>query len=402
MKSSGSTLNVMHAILTLEKGGAQEVVRILSRQLKEDGHNVTVCTFEDGPVRAELESLGIPVEVLRRPRYSVVLLPLFLLGMLRIRRQLGRLIESYGIDIIQTHLLQVLSFLVLSLRSSTRLRVVLWTIPSSEFLPRQVPGEGRWLHSLKHGGYLLSYHLLSRHVDGIIAVSDAVRSAIIKLIRPPQDKVFTIYNGVDTRRFDVPGDRRTLCSQLGLEYASRLIVCVGRLSEEKGHRYLIEATRSVVERFPTAHVLLAGDGPLAGRLKQQAAESGFGAHIHFLGLRRDVPGLLASADLFVLPSLWEGFSLALLEAMAAGKPIVATAVSGTSQALRPGETGLIVPPGDSGALAEAIIQLLSDRVRAKAMGREARHRVERDFSARRQVAEHVALYRRSLAQEERP
>jgi glycosyltransferase involved in cell wall biosynthesis len=112
-----------------------------------------------------------------------------------------------------------------------------------------------------------------------------------------------------------------------------------------------------------------------------------------LGNRDDVPSLLASVDLFVLPSLWEGLAMALLEAMAVGKPVVATTVSGTSQAMISGQTGLLVPPGESQALAEAIIQLISDPTLAQAMGQAAKHHVTLNYSAQKQADEHLSLYR---------
>jgi glycosyltransferase involved in cell wall biosynthesis len=123
-----------------------------------------------------------------------------------------------------------------------------------------------------------------------------------------------------------------------------------------------------------------------------------GEHIHFLGNRHDVPDLLAASDIFVLPSLWEGLSMALLEAMASGLPIVASEVSGTVQVVIPNETGLLVPPGDVQKLTEAIKQLLSDPTRAQAMGAAAKQRVEAEFSAQKQADEHLTLYRRLLAQ----
>ena len=131
-------------------------------------------------------------------------------------------------------------------------------------------------------------------------------------------------------------------------------------------------------------------------LQAQVAGLNLGKHIHFLGNRHDVSDLLAASDVFVLPSLWEGLSMALLEAMASGLPIVASKVSGTVQAILPNETGLLIPPGDVQRLTEAIEQMLDDPVRAQAMGAAARRRVEAEFSAEKQADDHIALYRRLL------
>jgi len=389
-------LNVMQVILNLERAGAQEVVRTLAEYLQANGCTVTVCAFGDGPMRAEIERLGIRVELLRRPRYSVVFLPMFLAEMLRIRRELARLIETCHVDIVQTHVLQVLDFLILTLRHSTRLRVVLWTMQNVEFLPEWMPDQERWWQGLKRSGYRLLYRLLASQVDGFIAVSDEVRQAIIRQIGPIQDKIFTVCNAVDSKSFERPGDKTALCDQLGLAPHSRLVVTVGRLTEQKGHCYLIDAATSVVSLHPDTHFLFIGDGELRGELQRQAQQAGLSENVHFLGIRKDVPDLLAAADLFVLPSLWEGLSVALLEAMAAGKPIVATAVSGTTQAMTHGETGLIVPSCDSRALADAINQLLSDPAQAQALGQAAKQHVVANYSAQKQAHEHLALYRRLL------
>jgi glycosyltransferase involved in cell wall biosynthesis len=184
---------------------------------------------------------------------------------------------------------------------------------------------------------------------------------------------------------------------LGLEAGAFLIILVGTLREVKGHRYMIQAMPALVSQHPNIQTLFVGDGELKEELQAQVATLNLGAHIRFLGNRQDVPELLAASDLFVLPSLWEGLSMALLEAMATGLPIVASAVSGTVQVIVPDETGLLVPPKDVPQLVQAIEQLVSNPVRARSMGVAAQRRVEAEFSAQKQAQEHLALYRRAMA-----
>jgi glycosyltransferase involved in cell wall biosynthesis len=207
---------------------------------------------------------------------------------------------------------------------------------------------------------------------------------------------------VDSELFARPGDKRALCRDLGIAARSMLIATVGRLVEAKGHRYLIESAKPVLSRFPDAHFLIIGDGELRTELERQAAQLEVAEHVHFLGTRKEVAGLLAAADLFVLPSLWEGLPMALLEAMAAAKPIVSTAVAGTDETIISGQTGLVVPPRDSLALAEGISHLLREPAEAQAMGQAARRLVEASFSARKNASEHVRLYRRLLYSEAAP
>ena len=169
-------------------------------------------------------------------------------------------------------------------------------------------------------------------------------------------------------------------------------MCVASLKEQKGHRFLVEAAAKVLPGMPDAHVLLVGDGTLRPALERQIAEAGLEGRVHLLGERRDVASLLLAADAFVLPSLWEGFSVALVEAMASGLPVIATAVSGTTQVLQDGVSGWLVAPGDAERLAGAMEMLLADPAEASRRGRAARARVETGFSARAQAERYAALY----------
>jgi glycosyltransferase involved in cell wall biosynthesis len=397
MAKQTSKLNVMHIILNLETGGAQEVVRTLVEYLASDDCLPVVCTFRDGPLRREIEQLGIKVELLPPRRYSVIAFPLFLVDMIRILQSLARLVSKHEIDVVQTHLLRSLDFLVLFLRYTTCLRVVLWTFHSAKFVLAETElTKHKWLLKPKRYAHRLLYRRTLHLVNGFIAVSDQVKESMVKVIGPIQDKITVIHNGVDVKRYGHPVDKARLCSQLGLKANARLIAVVGTLREPKGHRYLVEAMATVAPQYPDVHVLFIGEGHLREELQAQVEEQSLGQQIHFLGNRNDVPALLAASELFVLPSLWEGLSMALLEAMAAGKPVVATAVSGTTQVMIPGETGLVIPPHDSRALAGAITQLLSNPAQAQAMGRAAKQHVNMNFSAQKQADEHLALYRRLL------
>jgi glycosyltransferase involved in cell wall biosynthesis len=390
-------LNVMHIISDLDIGGAQEVVRTLVEYMAADECTPVVCTFKDGPLRQDIEQLGIKVELLPGRRYSIVALPFFIIDMIRIWKSLAALVRKHNIDVVQTHILRSLDFLVLLLRYNTDLRVVLWTFHNASFeltadkLPRY-----KWLRAPKNYSHRLLYRLASRLVGGFIAVSDKVEKAMLQTIGPIQDKITVICNGVDVKRYHRPVDKIGVRDQLGLKADADLISVVATLKEQKGHRYLVEALPSIVPQHPDLHVLFIGDGELREELQAQVERLNLGDHVHFLGNRSDVPELLAASDLFVLPSLWEGLPMALLEAMASGLPIVATEVSGTVQAMIPNETGILVPPGDAQQLAQAIEQLFSDPAQAQAMGAAARRRVQEEFSAQKQADEHLALYRHLL------
>lgn len=387
----------MHLISDLEIGGAQESLRGLVKYQTGDEFIPMVCSFADGPLRPRIEELGVRVEILPERRYSVVAFPFFLFDMIRIWKNLVAVISKYHIDILQTHLLWSLDFLAWCLLFTTPLPAVLWTFHNSNFelnaskLPRY-----RFLLRPKKSLYRLLYRRCSPHVSGIIAVSNEVKKALVTTIGPIGHKIFVICNGVDVARYPHPVDRAVIRKQLGLDSGDLLLIVVATLKEQKGHAYLIEALRSLSPKYPRLRAIFVGDGDLRRSLMRQIRQAHLERCIQMLGNRQDVAALLAASDLFVLPSLWEGLSVALLEAQASGLPVVATEVSGTRQVIVPGETGVIVAPGDSGALAEAIEQVITDPVKARKLGQAGRTRVQEDFTARKQADQHCALYRRLL------
>ena len=221
-------------------------------------------------------------------------------------------------------------------------------------------------------------------VSTLIAVSEPVRQmAIVKeKVRP--EKVQVILNGVDLPPQEDEGrahTRQKVRQELGLPPECPLLLTVGRLTEQKGHSYLLQAAPAILAAQPCAVLAFAGEGPLEQPLTTQAKELGVDRSVRLLGLRQDVPRLLQAADVFVLPSLWEGMSMALLEAMAAGLPLVVSQVEGISELVTPEEDGLVVPPGDTQALAEAIIRLLEDAGLRERLGTAARAKVAAHFSA---------------------
>lgn len=397
MATQTRKLNVMHVILNLEVGGAQEVVRTLVEYLASGECTPIVCTFKDGPLRCEIEKLGVKVEILPARRHSIVALPLFIADMIRIWRELTRLVREYDVQVVQTHLLTTLDFLTLLLRYTTSACIVLWTFHSARFeLTAAQLRRHKWLLKPKRYVHRQLYRLAAHFVSGFIAVSEQVKISMLETIGPVQDKITVICNGVDIKRYSQSSDKTSTRHELGLDANAILITQVGTLKGVKGHRYMIEAMPAIISQYPAANVLFIGDGELGETLQAQAAAMNVDSHVHFLGNRRDVPALLAVSDVFVLPSLWEGLSMSLLEAMASGLPVVASEVSGTVQVVLPGEMGYLVPPGDVPALTEAIKQVLVNPERAQMMGDKGRRHVAANFSAQKQADEHLALYRRLL------
>jgi glycosyltransferase involved in cell wall biosynthesis len=193
-------------------------------------------------------------------------------------------------------------------------------------------------------------------------------------------KVRLVPNGVDLERFAPRPQSGALRASLGLPPSAPVAVSVGRHVPEKGYRHLVDATALVERARPGVHWVLVGDGELRGQLEAQARRLGLGSRVHFTGWRDDVADVLALADVFVLPSESEGFGRVLVEAMAMGRAVVATAVGGVPDVVVAGETGLLVRPADPVALADAVQALLADRAHASRLGAAGRARAESTFS----------------------
>jgi glycosyltransferase involved in cell wall biosynthesis len=385
-------LRVLQVLPGLSIGGAQEVVRTLVKHMASDGCMTGVCSlFGGGPLFDDLVEQGTQVvEVLSVPRHRFLAFPWYVADMIRLWRALARVITDHRINVVQTHNLGSQHFLVLALAHAVGVPVVILTFQNDEFLPIK---QGASTMNLV---YRLAYRLARRWASDYVAVSEQVKQTMIRLLGLSEEDITVVCNTVDVDRYRHRVDGAQVRHRLGLDPESKLLITVGTLKNQKGHRYLIEAAVGVVQQHPNAHFLFVGDGELRQDLQAQTTACGLSDKIHFLGSRRDVPDLLAASDVFVLPSLWEGLSVALLEAMAAAKPIVATAVSGTSQAIVHNETGILIPPGDAAALARAIDELLSNPARAQELGETAQRRVEVSFGAGKLAREYLALYRRLL------
>lgn len=389
---------VMHLILNLDIGGAQEVVRTLVTQMKKLGHQPLVCSFRDGPLRFEIEKAGIPVEIIPERQYSFLYLPQFIKELIEIRSALLHLIKKYRVQILQTHLLQSLDFLVSTLSFGNYSPKIFWTIHNVNFilqkddLPRY-----QWMLGFKRFIYRFLFLQAMKNIDGLIAVSEQVRESLLSYSTNLQQKITVINNCVDIDRYRTIEENIDLRETLGYSEDDLLILTVAILKEQKGHKYLIAAANELISEFPQLRFLLAGDGVLKEDLIELVDLYGIGNYFQFLGNREDIPELLAACDYFVLPSLWEGLPMALIEAMASGLPIVATDVSGSKQVMIDGITGLLVPPGDSHSLAEALIKLITQPNLALKMADSAQERIQESYSVQKQTKEHIDLYMKMIS-----
>jgi glycosyltransferase involved in cell wall biosynthesis len=315
------------------------------------------------PLQERAAEIGVPVR-------RIEPLPLGLVGARRVP-VLARMLRRQRPDVFHAHMSSpVAAKYALAAAVLARVPAILGTV--------QV---------ISHFGFdrstLAQLRLLARRVDRYIAVSHDIAATLSGTFGWPAGKIEVIYNAVDLGPLDVeapPGLRE----RLGAE-DRMLVLTAARLSDQKGHDILLEAAAD----GPNAVFVLAGEGPERTRLEALADRYGVADRVRFLGHRSDIPELLAVCDIFVLPSLYEGSSLAVLEAMAAHRAVISSAIGGTDELIEDGRSGLLVPPGNAGALAAAVQRLLGDGELRASLASRAHERVERDFT-RDSMARRVA------------
>lgn len=246
--------------------------------------------------------------------------------------------------------------------------------------------------------YILLRRLLARFIDCFVALSRDLESWLRQTVRIPDERIRQIYNGVDLSRFrpaKASGARNTALADI--DAGTLVLGTVGRLSAEKGQEYLIEAMahlrREHADAAASIRLFIIGDGPLRGELEQRVREAGLAEVVSLIGARDDIPEIYRQLSIFVLPSLGEGISNTILEAMASGLPVIATRVGGNPELVVDGETGFLVEPASPVRLADAIARYARDPARMRAHAEAGRKRVGECFSMDNMVRQYDELYR---------
>ena len=227
--------------------------------------------------------------------------------------------------------------------------------------------------------------------DRYLAISNCI-AEVLRAYGVDPGRIRVVYSSQDPARIEAEPIERSALGLADLRPDDPLLLCPAALVGHKDHATLIAAMPDVLAVHPRARLLLAGEGELRPRIEEQARALGVDAHVHLLGRRDDVPALLRTADLFVLSSKMEGLGSAIVEAMFAGLPVVACAAGGIPEVVADGETGLLAPPGDPGALARRIVQLLDDPESAQRLAVAAKARAHERFTADRMTAATVDAY----------
>jgi glycosyltransferase involved in cell wall biosynthesis len=361
------------AVVSTQKDwyGGEEAAYLLSQGLRRHGHRVHVLARRNGRFARRMNDEGFSVAEFAGNGQN----PLALWQIRRCLRRLRPDVLHYN----DPHAVTAAGLASVGLKIPVRVAVrhVAWPIRS----PRR----------------FLAF------CDRIICVSHAVAD-VCRAGKFPPEMLRVVFLAGDPERV-LAGDRRRGRLAAGVADDRTMILVVAGLNENKGHAFLLDAMPAVLQRHPDAHLILAGDGPQAEPLQHQTQRLGIESHVRFLGYRRDIPDLLHAADLVVLPSLAEGFGLAVVDAMFAGVPVVATATGGVADIAGTNDpkcepVAWVVRPGDSKALAAAVIESLDSPEQRRLRTDLARQRAERLFTPDRMVDGTLAVYREVLTEKQ--
>lgn len=369
-----SAVRVVYLTHSLAVGGAEELILNTVMRLPRDRYEPIVCTFErtPGPIGREIAAHGIAVRALgvepgiRHP-----------FDWWTIRAALRELQPA----IVHTFLLPASLY--------GRAAAVAAHVPV-------IIGTEVNIYERKQRHHIVAERWLASRSKCVVVSAEAVKDAYVRQLGISRDAVRVVYNSVNWQRLDSTMEPREVRQQLGIPDDRLTVGVVATLQEKKGHRVLLDAlaTTPGLERV---WLMLVGDGPSRAMLEGYARDRGIADRVTFCGTRRDLGNLLPAMDVFALPSLWEGLPLALLLAMGAGRPVVATRLAGIPEVVTDGETGLLVPAGDAGAIGGALARLCGDPAFRARLGTAAREAVRDRFDADTYTKSVTRLYEEFLA-----
>jgi glycosyltransferase involved in cell wall biosynthesis len=366
---SQATLNVLQLLVGFTVGGAEKLVLQLAPLMRERGfRTVVVCLKGPGVVGDLLQAQGFVARALGETRRT--------LGARFF--DLFRLLRRERIQILHSHLF-----------AANVVGRVVGKLAGVPVILSAVHGTDDWMRPR----HLLADRATAIFADRITTCSRAVLEYTAGKTGIPPARFVPVFNGVPLRGFQPPVDREEKRRTLGLTEGA--VVCAaGRLDEPgKGFRYFLESAALLLGKGMRVDFCLAGDGPSRGSLEALARRLGLGERFKFLGERLDIPDIFAVADVVVVPSVSEGFGLTVVEAMAARKPVVASRVGGIPEIVEDGMNGILVPPGDSHALAAGIRRLLEDRALAETLARQGYATASERFPIERMADRLAVLYR---------
>lgn len=372
---------VFHLISSSGFLGAENVVLELAKESLAAGYWVTIGVFENRrnpnlELAQAATSMGLKVKIFPcRGRFD-----------LRTISNIRAFIDKDYPNLLHSHGYKANFYALCATRGKMP-----WVVTNHNWL--------RTTFNLKLYAHLDSF--LIKYANKVVTVSDDIAIEMVKR-GVPKEKISVIDNGINLQRFSNQGSHETLKRSFGFNEKSRIIGTVASLREGKGHIYFLEAAKSITSSFPDARFLIVGDGRERDRLEKKTAELGLSEKVIFAGSRKDIPEILSILDIFVLPSLKEGMPMALLEAMAAKRPVIATNVGAVPKVVVDKETGLLVEPRNPKALSATISELLVNKQTAARLGSKGYQKVENEFSAKTMATRYLEIYKTVLAQTNMP
>ncbi len=369
----GPKVKILYLSVGLNYGGAETA---LLRNLKSLDRNIydacVVCIEKKGVIGEEIERLGIEVIYLNDKA------GLFRPGLVI---KISKILEEKRPDILQASLFYANFY---------------GRVAAIFFKPKATIIEEHSMYTEKKFYHVLIDRFLGIFTDKIIVCSNSVLYFTANQEKIGKDKFFLIYNSVDSKRFSVSAPKADLRKKYGFSGNDFIVGTVGMLIPKKGHRFLIEAASSLRGSIPGLKVLIIGDGEQKDTLEKLAGSYNLKDKVIFMGERQDVPELMKIMDIFVLPSLQEGFPMTILEAMYMGLPVIASDISGIPEIIENGENGLLVPPSDAGLLKEKIVALYNDADSRERYGSNARKKIESGYMPVHYMSRLEGLYQSLL------
>jgi glycosyltransferase involved in cell wall biosynthesis len=367
---------LLFVIDNLQFGGGERVFSQIIKGLPPDKYEIFLSSrpgekFHQAILKEEVQFL--PLDYSKRLSFSLI-------------SRLSRIIKKNEINIVHGQ----------GARAEFYARLASRFAGNSKYVSTiAMPVEGFDVGAVRKKTYTLFDRFSENFVDRFVVVSDALRDKMIRGRGIPAEKVIKIYNGIETDHY-VPqgqnGSRERIRNEFNIGGDTLLIGAIGRLVWQKGFEHLVQAMPKVLKEIPQTKVLIVGEGPLRNKLEALAVKLKVKEYIIFTGFRGDIKMMLSAIDILVIPSLLEGFPMITLEGMAMAKPIIATRIDGIKEQIVDGKSGILIPPRDPDASAEAIIGLGRNKNFAQTLGLEARQRVEEQFTVEKMVSETERVY----------
>lgn len=367
-------MKVCHVAMgDLWAGAEVHLLALMTYLVRLQGFEWSVVLFNEGRLADELRKLPLSLTVICEKHH----------GPLALASRLAAVFKQFRPDVVHTHKYKD------SILASLVARYM--KIPHVVRVVHGMPEPFKGLRNVKMAGYTIADRLVTWWmVDKVIAVSSDIEQILVRTYGA--DRVTCIHNGIDLEKVCVTTPRADKRKEWHIDDRAIVIGTVGRLAPVKGHLLLLEAFRILSQSYQNVVLLLVGDGPLRVQLESEANRMGLGGSVIFSGHQEQSYDLINMMDFFVLPSLYEGIPMVLLEALALRRPVIATRVGGIPEVVSHGDSGALVNPTNAGDLAKAIRSLIEDSSKSVAFGVAGRIRVESEFSASLMAARTAGLY----------